>query len=338
MKNKSSRNPTASIDLDFDSYLLSQQERLAAHLIGGIPDYAFSLDQRLRQQIIKMAPVRAIAQALVSLAVPIYKQIQQMNAVAVSPKQYPQIYTIGEECAGKLGIGIPQIFVEYSPVINGFTIATDDVAPMIVLSSALVDAMEFEELTFVIGHECGHIHNLHGVYNTAVELMTNTLAIAVLQSVPALSTLKWLIQGGLMLFMMRWSRCAEVTCDRAGVICCEDINIAQMALAKLATGGVDRLQKINLQEYIKQISHVQSTPVRFLELFQTHPLIPKRIEAIRLFADCDILSDWCPSLNFSGSCRKSEIDELCEKFINVSAHGYQMSSSPSSFPKQIPIE
>ena len=64
----------------------------------------------------------------------------------------------------------------------------------------------------------------------------------------------------------------------------------------------------------------------------------KRIEAISLFADCDVLSDWCPELNFSGSRSKSEIDELCEQFINVSAHGYQMTSNTSSLAKPIQIE
>lgn len=338
MSNLSSHNPTLEIDLNFAHYLAVREKELSAHLVGGIPDYVFSLDQKLRQQLMAMGPVRAIAQSLVSMAVPIYKQIQQMNGVAVGPQQYPEIYAIGEECARRLGIGIPQIFIYYAPLLNAYTIATDDVAPMIVLSSALVEAFEPQELKFVIGHECGHIHNLHGVYNTAVELMTNALAAVILQSIPVLGTVKLLIQGGLMLFMMRWSRCAEVTCDRAGLICCGDVTTAQMALAKLATGGADRLQGINLQEYIKQISNVQSTPVRLLELIQSHPLLPKRIEAIRLFADCDVLHAWRPELRSSTWRTKQETDKLCEQFISVLAKEYQPGSTASSIPKTIQIE
>lgn len=324
MQNSFSTNPTAIIDLDFKHYLQSREAELSSHKVGGIPDYAFSLDQELRQQIMAMGPVRAIALSLVSLAVPLYKQIQQMEGVAVSPQQYPEIYAMGEDCARRLGIGIPQIFVYYSPVLNAYTIATDDVAPMIVLSSALVEAFEPTELKFVIGHECGHIHNLHGVYNTLVELMTNSLAAVILRSIPALGALKLVIQGGLLLFFMRWSRCAEVSCDRAGLICCGDVTTATVALAKLTTGGVNRLQKINIQEYLKQIQQVQSTPVRLLELTQSHPLIHKRIEAIRLFADCDVLHSWRPELRSSTSVRsKSETDRLCEQFISVLAQGYQ---------------
>jgi Zn-dependent protease with chaperone function len=325
MQNLPSTNPTAIIDLDFDHYLQSRTSELNSHLVGGIPDYAFSLDGELRQQLTAMGPVRAIAQSLVSFTVPYYKQIQNMQGVAVSPQQYPEIYAIGEDCAKRLGIGIPQIFVYFSPLFNAYTIATDNVAPMIVISSALVEALEPQELKFVIGHECGHIHNLHGVYNTAVELMTNGLAKVILHSIPALGVLEGLIQGGLMLFFLRWSRCAEITCDRAGLICCGDSTTAQIALAKLVTGGGGRLQGINIQEYLKQICNVQSTPVRLLELFATHPLIPKRIEAIRLFADCELFYSWRPELQFSTASIRSkiEVDDLCKQFINVLNQGYQ---------------
>ncbi|MFB2983115.1 M48 family metallopeptidase [Microseira sp. BLCC-F43] len=324
MQNLSLTNPTTAIDLDFGHYLASREGELSSHLVGGIPDYAFALDQKLRQQLAIMGPVRALAQSLVSMLVPIQKQIYQMEGVAVGSQQYPEIYEIGEDCAHRLGIGVPQIFVKYSPRINGYTYATDDVSPMIVLSSALVELMEAPELKFVIGHECGHIHNLHGVYNTAVELITNPLAGIILHSVPGGEAMKMLLQGSIMLFFMSWSRCAEVTCDRAGLICCGDLTAAQMALAKLATGGVSRLKGINIEEYLKQIRSVQSTPVRLLELTESHPITPKRIEAVRLFADCDIFYGWRSELQPPTLLRsKRETDELCEQFIRVLSQGYK---------------
>lgn len=321
-------NPTAAVNLDFGHYLESRNAELSSHLVNGIPDYAFSLDQELRQQIASMGPVRAIVQALVSFVVPLQKQLQQMNSIAVGPQQYPEIHAMGEECAHKLGIGIPQIFVYFDPMLNGFTFATEDVAPMIVLSSELVEALEPQELKFVIGHECGHIHNLHGVYNTAVELLVNPLAGVMLGGLPALGALRAIVQTGLVLFFARWSRCAEITCDRAGLICCGDVTAAQVALAKIAMGGGDRLKGINIQEYLKQIQQVQSTPLRLMELTRSHPLIPKRLEAIRLFADCDVLHSWRPELRSPNSVRsKAETDDLCEQFINVFAQGYQFQTT-----------
>lgn len=316
-------NPTTNVDLDFGHYLTQREGQLAAHLVGGIPDYAFSLDQTLRQQIESLGPVRSLTKSLVAALVPLYKQIQQMQGVAVGPQQYPEIYAMGEDCARQLGIGIPKIFIYFSPLLDAYTYATDDIAPMVVLSSALVEAMEPAELKFVIGHECGHIHNLHGVYNTAVQLMSNALAQTILQSIPGVGPVKLLVQGGMQLFFMRWSRCAEITCDRSGLICCGNVLSAQLALAKLATGGVDRLQGINLREYLKQVQTVQSTPVRLLELFQSHPLIPKRIESLRLFANCEVFYSWRPELGSAATAwSKAATDERCEQFIQVLAKGY----------------
>jgi Zn-dependent protease with chaperone function len=338
MKHLSSDNPTEKIDLHFGSYFQTREQEINSHLVNGIPDYAFALDQKLRQQLAAMTPVRAIAKSLVSMMVPICRQIQQMDGIAVSPQQYPEVYGMGEECARYLGIGIPQIFIYYSPMINAYTIATDDLEPIIVLSSAIVEALTPNELKFVIGHECGHIHNLHGVYNTAVELMTNSMAGMIFASVPGLGILKTIIQGSLSLFMFRWSRCAEITCDRAGLICCGDLETAQTALAKMATGGVSKLDRINIQEYIKQISQVQATPLRFKELLSTHPLIHKRIEALRLFAECAVLATWRAEMAIDNSRSKAETDSLCEQFIKVSAQGYQAESTSGSATKPKTIE
>ncbi|NJN91033.1 MAG: M48 family metallopeptidase [Leptolyngbyaceae cyanobacterium SL_5_14] len=317
-------NPTQAISLDFGTYLTQRQQELSAHLASGVPDYSFSLDRTLQKQIASIGPIRALTQTIVSFAVPIQKQIQQMQSIAVSPRQYPEIYAIGEECAHRLGIGIPQIFICSALEGHACTIATDDVTPMIILSSGIVERLELEELKFVIGHECGHIHNLHGVYNTAVELMTNALIRMVLDQFVAtglpnlLDAAEKVIHGGIMLFLLRWSRCAEITCDRAGLICCGDLNTANVALAKLITGGGDRLKNINIQEFINQVRTVQSTPVRLLELASTHPLLPRRMEALNLFTECDTFYVWRQELQSPKTLQNQvETDRLCEQIVSI---------------------
>lgn len=322
MQNSSAINPTAAVDLNFSHYLAVRERLASAHLMGGIPDYAFSLDQKLRQQLMAMGPVRAIAQALVGWAVPIFHDLHMMESIAVGPQQYPKIHALGEDCARRLGIGIPQIFICSDDSTDAYTIASDNVAPIIVISSKIVESFTPEELKFVIGHECGHIHNLHGVYNSVSEIMTNQLAERVLQAVPTQALLEPMIQGGITIFFKRWSRCAEITCDRAGLICCGDVNTAETALVKLVTGGGETLKDINIEAFRKQISQVQSAPVKLLELFNTHPLIPKRINALRLFAECDVFHSWRPELRSQDSRSKQEIDNLCEQVIRVLPKGY----------------
>ena len=141
----------------------------------------------MRKRLGAIKPLRAVIEAMLSYIVRLQKQIQQMGAVAVGPKQFPEVYALGEDCARRLGIGVPQIFVFYSPILNAYTLAAEDNAPIIVVSSALVKAYTPDELKFVIGHECGHIHNLHGVYNTLVVILTNVLVSELLNLVNGVS-------------------------------------------------------------------------------------------------------------------------------------------------------
>lgn len=247
MQNLHVRNPTEIIDLDFSNYLQLRSLELSAHLVNGVPDYAFSLDQKLCQQLKAMALVRMIAQSFTSFLIPFYNQIQKIESVAVSPQQLPEIYAIGEECAKRLGISIPKIFVSNQDSLTAYTIATDSVAPIIMLSSNLVQELEPQELKFIIGHECGHIHNLHGVYNTTAELITNGLAKVILSQIPGLKLLEQVIGGALKMFFLSWSRCAEITCDRAGLICCRDVTVAENVLLKVALSGTESIPGFNTQ-------------------------------------------------------------------------------------------
>lgn len=324
-------NPTTAIELNLSRYVATRKQELATRSSGGIPNYAFALDYTVRQKLAAMKPVRAIAQSLVSMAVPIHKQFQQMEAVAVSPQQYPEIYAMGEDCARQLGIGIPEIFIEGSRILNAYTIATDDISPIVVLSAKLVEVCTDQELKFIIGHECGHIHNLHGVYNTAVEMMTNPSLrllfsgmFAAGMSINLVGFVAGLAQSGLRLVMSHWSRCAEVTCDRAGMICCGELQASQTALAKLIIGQSGEMEGFNIQAYLEQITKVQSSPLRLFELTRSHPLIHKRIQALRLFANCDVLFTWRPELRTSETPRlKAEVDQECAAFIDVWKTGYK---------------
>lgn len=227
---------------------------------------------------------------------------------------------------------MPQIFIAHSPEPGGFTIATDDHEPVIVLTSALVGALSAGELLFVIGHECGHIHNLHGVYNVAAEMIANPLmttllqqvvragvALKLIRTIEHVHILAGVVQGGLRLFFMHWSRCAEITCDRAGLICCGDLRTAQMALVRLIIGDAAHLKGFDIDAYIDQLNQ-SSSPARFAELLASHPLIPRRVEALRWFAQCETFYGWRPELRVSAEAlSKAEVDQRCERIVNVFA-------------------
>lgn len=318
-------DPTIQVSLDFTGYAAERERAQTAHWVDGAPDYGFSLDRRLLRQLTAIRPIRMLARALVRLREPFFQQVNLMQMVEVGPRQFPRIHEMAVHCARMLGIGLPRVFVEYQVSMNAYTYAADQTTPSIVLSTGLIEATADDELLAVIGHECGHIHNLHSAYNTLVVIGSNQMAGIVLNaaaaggvSLPIVGSIAQVLSGGLMLFMMRWSRCAEITSDRAAVICTGDPDTAMRMLAKLMTGGAVTLEGMNLDEFMRQIGDIKAMPARVIELFQTHPITAKRLAAIRLFAQSDVFDAWLPHRQRTKAVRPiTEIDRECEALVQV---------------------
>jgi Zn-dependent protease with chaperone function len=311
-------NPTDSVDISFASYLAAREKAGKEHMIGGVPDYAFDLDLEMRRRINAIPGIFRFFKAITENYMPWFRQQLNLGAVLTGPNQYPDIHEAGVDCARRLGIGIPQIYVKYDVQMNAYTYAVEDSEPLIVLHSAIVENMTPGELKTIIGHECGHIHNNHGIYNIAAEVLFGAAAGGA-SVIPGLSAAVALLTAGFRIMFMDWSRCAEITCDRAGFISGGDLKDAMMVNAKLAMGGIDALKDINIDEYLKQIDVSQATVGRFMEMMNTHPVSHKRILATKLFNQCDLFYKWRPDLKTPDTqvLPKTEVDRRCREFIQI---------------------
>jgi len=311
-------NPTAAVDLDFPAFISRREESSRQHFDGKTTDYCFSLDLKLRKRLATMKPLVLASKAILSVTLAIQKQMLAMKGIVVGPQQYPEIYATAQDCAERLGIGVPQVYILYNPVINAYTLATEESGDMIVIHSSLVEACTPAELKFIIGHECGHIHNLHSVYNNLGIALSNAGLQTIAKNIPGGAAVVSLLAGGLGLFLNSWSRCAEASCDRAGLICCGDLDTARYALAKLASGGGQVLSQINIDEYVKQLESTQNTPVRLWEAVLSHPIVTKRIAMLRVFRQCEVLFSWRPEMrNDQPSISRSIADQQCEQIARV---------------------
>src|SRR5262249_4526443 len=137
-------------------------------------------------------------------------------------------------------IGMPQVFVVSDPRLNAGTLGTNEDS-FIAVHSALVDQYTDDELLTVIGHECGHIHNSHVAYLTALHYLTYMAGMF----------LPWVLQPALVA-LRTWSRRAEITCDRAGMLCSKDLRMAERAITKLAVGSRKLYEEFNLDAFLEQ--------------------------------------------------------------------------------------
>jgi Zn-dependent protease with chaperone function len=238
--------------------------------------YAYVSDRNTRAAF-RQAKALELA---VGAAVRMFKQLGKAellgHAVKIGPRQFPRVHALTVQCADTLGIMPPTVYVINNPHLNAATYGTNDDA-FIMLHSALVDHLSDEELLSVIGHECGHIHNNHVVYLTALHYLTQVAGILLRNlGLPALLALR------------AWSRRAEITCDRAGALCTRNLDSALRALTKLALGSQKLYDQLDIDVFLEQNAEAQVSLGRFGEIFATHPWLPKRVLALRAFGESEL--------------------------------------------------
>lgn len=268
---------------------------------GGFGDYAFSGDLRVLRQIERLAPVRMVVEATVRFWKSFQKNELLGTSVKLSRRQFPQLHDLVVECSEILDIPVPTVYISQSPVLNAGTYGTNQES-FIILTTSIVNSMSPDELKFVIGHECGHIQNSHVVYHTAARFLSSGVGVYVkYASLPASMALN------------AWSRRGEITCDRAGMVCVKDVDAATRAMLKLALGEA-LTESVDLDEYMKQLGDLKQGWGRFQEMLSSHPYLPKRVEALRLFAQ----SSYFHALKGEKGGRPlDEIDREVEAIIQV---------------------
>ncbi|RJO69893.1 M48 family peptidase [Nocardia panacis] len=151
------------------------------------------------------------------------------TAVRVDERQFRSLHQLRQDCVEILDAAtVPEMFVLQDPAVNAFTIGMD--RPFIVLTTGLIDLMDTEELRFVIGHELGHALSGHAVYRT---MLLHLLRLS--------DTIGWLPVGGwalraIVAALMEWSRKSELSGDRAGLLCGQDVEASVRVHMKTAGG------------------------------------------------------------------------------------------------------
>ena len=289
------------------------------HMSGnGINDYAYDMDLQLRRRLDKIPGFFKNAKRFVETISAQEMAMLDQSALQVTPDQYGDIYRAAEDCARKLGIAMPYVYIrdymlgnsgpDYG--MNAYTIGTDDHQQVIMITGALVRRSTFGELKTIIGHECGHIHNRHIVY---------TVLFNYLEGIASGSKLPGFLTLGARMALNAWSRAAEVTADRAGLICSERVEDALTVQAKLLSGGLESENGFSLESIEKQLNRQNTNLLRFSELAYDHPFSTRRIMAMKLFSESDLFARWHPDLVKPGQklIRHEDVERQCREIMDI---------------------
>lgn len=264
--------------------------------------YAYGADLAMLRAFERLPPVEMAVGAVIRTYKDLMRNQYLGTTVKVGARQLPRMHRIARECARTLGVPAPTLYVANSPFMNAFTFGTNEDS-FIVVHSRLVDDFSDPELRFVIGHEMGHVQNNHVVYGTALRLLKGNLLLFVrILMPPAEAALK------------DWARKAEITCDRAGLLCCQDLDAAMSSFVKMACGSTKLYDELDVDAYLEQLEAGREGVGRFRELLASHPYLPKRIRALQLFAESALYRE---AIGQTGGLDMAEVDAQTKEILRI---------------------
>lgn len=202
------------------------------------------------------------------------------SGVEINDKNYPELNKLVNECVDTLNISRPYVIISSAlSGLNAMAFGSDD-EPYVALSPLMVKTMSQQQLKFVIGHECGHVAMGHMVYHTVISIASTFASVFPIIG-PIVNTV-----GTLPL--MAWSRRSEISADRAGLLCCGELEVAQRTLIQLEMPFLDASQ-IDIPEYVANSQRFLKKGVlrKINEFDEAHPIIPKRINALDVFINSE---------------------------------------------------
>jgi Zn-dependent protease with chaperone function len=202
------------------------------------------------------------------------------NAVEITGKQFPDLHALAEHAASNLRMQVPRVFIIQEPSMNAATYGVDQ-DNFVMLTSALVDNLKPEEIVHTLGHEFGHIKSNHVLYLNAANWAISG-AIALLGMIVA-GPVGLIVGPAFRMALNDWSRKAEFTADRAGLLATRDLNASVLSLAKITLGSRSLMEKIDLEAFMEQLEEKAAVDYGFVELFQSHPFMPKRVKELHDF-------------------------------------------------------
>ena len=225
------------------------------------------------------------------------------TSVRLTSGMAPEIAKMADECIEKLGVELPlELYVYSSPQFNAACFKPEDDRLYVMFSSSLLEGFNSQELKFVMGHELGHhVYDHHAI------------------------PIGYLLRGKsrpdpqLALELFAWSRYAEVSADRAGAHCAQDMDSVARALFKLSSGLTSKVVKFSLDDFVAQVDDMQvgdqqpgqSAPQS--DWFSTHPFSPLRVKALKLFEQSTV---------YGGSGSKIDLEVGVQSLLSLMEPSY----------------
>ena len=264
-------------------------------------------DRDLAEKLLKNIDVRRAREKLEQEADKLGARRQLLaTALRLSEGMAPDVDRVMKSCQETLGMDSPlETYVYPDASFNAAAVRPERGRMFVLVSSALLEEFEPGELRFVVGHELGHhLFDHHGI------------------PVGAMLQGEERVDPGTLLRMFAWKRYAEISSDRAGLVCAGDLDSAVHALFKVASGLHGDRIKVQVEPVLKQLDDLREEARRMAgadepmraDWFSTHPFSPLRLRAAQLFAASERMVE--------GGTPMSEVEEQVQDLMDLMDPSY----------------
>lgn len=219
-----------------------------------------------------------------------YKSHVLANSIRISKEVFPDIHALLDKTVSKTDtVSKYEFFITSDNSFNARCISLDKDNALIVINSRVIELLSTDELAFIVGHEIAHHYYKHYSFNRDINEIKSEQVRLVYLSV---------------------LRDMELSCDRLGLICVDNFEVAAKAIIKIVSGLSDKFIKNNFKKYLSQLKEI--SPDEFIdEQYQTHNNWLIRLQCLYLFSNSDVYNTYIN--NDTTSCKSlSDINKIIE--------------------------
>ena len=235
------------------------------------------------------------------------------EGIYAGPQALSDVHRVVLDCAKTLQIAVPPAIVSSSSTQDVF--GTDTRAFLHLTSFHFQESVPVNQKRFIAGRLCGHIAARQVTTSTLYSLIVDhhgLRSVARRSIGPALEFILAPLSLGVRVALSRWHRLAEITADRAGLLCAGSVEASARAMLRLALGINPAVEP---EEYLEQIRTLgdEPSPGKWTELLASQPWMPKRIKALELFASSELF----PGTTAESPLSRDELNKKTSELMGV---------------------
>lgn len=224
-------------------------------------------------------------------------QILEGQFFKVTKSVAPKLYNTFKEILNSLNFQDNiTLYINSDPTINAFTVPSmhTEFPHIIVLNSGLVEKFTSSEMSFVLGHEIGHL-----IYKTRLLNEIINFVFPKENSIPSMLQIK----------INLWQKLSELNADRIGLLVSKNMNSCLKAFIKMTSGILPEKIEMDIDSYIKDIEIIyENLQEHFISNSNgsSHPMVPIRIKMLSVFNNSHVYENFKTEGTLSKS---SKLDE-----------------------------